>query len=639
MKKESKKRYFNLPLVLIIIITLFVALFLPLTSCQAGENFIKDSSRFNIDSFLKWIGFNNNETSGAETTGEAGETGKEHNGQNGGVEEAPIISAEDKTVIKIWIDDVIPQDIRTKILKQANQVCNVVEETTKNEAQIKIELMTLPDSEDGAQGKDKSDSKADIYWVLAPVISFFTVCDEILWDDFLNFWSGDSESLNYLVDGETEINLILTTEVYNALKKMFGEPSVSQIKIVDKNEVDRLLWENKGYFSIIPFEDISKKYKVLDLNGNSIFDKELDIHDYPLTCKIIITVNNKEGYKNSGEEEKVVSELKNNIKSTIATNRDTGKLTTINMTGVTAMARQIRRRIDAYGVLSPGEKIVETLKNADITHISNEIPFVEGCTGAREEYIVFCSSPEYIELLRYVGTDVIELTGNHMNDYGNEWMYYTLDMYDKEGWPYFGGGRNIEECYRPATFEINGNKIAFLGANTFGPESNWATENTPGSARINMWDEVQKEEDMKKFEEIIKSLKSQGYNVIFTFQYEETYSFSPTEYQKADFRRIIDAGADIVSGSQSHHPMGIEFRGNGFINYGLGNLFFGQQLQILGNNPGIITKHIFYDGKHINTVLITTMLNDFSQPRLTTEEEREKLLKSIFEGSIIEAQD
>ncbi|GAI70858.1 unnamed protein product, partial [marine sediment metagenome] len=39
-------------------------------------------------------------------------------------------------------------------------------------------------------------------------------------------------------------------------------------------------------------------------------------------------------------------------------------------------------------------------------------------------------------------------------------------------------------------------------------------------------------------------------------------------------------------------------------------------------------------GKHINTVLITTMLNDFSQPRLTTPEERVKLLNSIFAGSI-----
>lgn len=419
---------------------------------------------------------------------------------------------------------------------------------------------------------------------------------------------------------------------------MLGEPSTSQIKIVDKNETVRLLWENKGYFSIIPFEDIDKKYKVLNVDGNSVFYKELDIRYYPLACKINVTGKINETDDNNREDEKVISELKNKLKSTISTNRDTGKLTTINITGVTAMARQIRKRIDAYGVLSPGEEIAETLKDADITHISNEIPFVQGCTGAREKDIVFCSSPEYIELLRYVGTDVIELTGNHMNDYGNEWMYYTLDMYDKEGWPYFGGGRNIEECYRPATFEINGNKIAFLGANTFGPESNWATENTPGSARINMWDEAQKEEDIKKFEEVIKSLKSQGYIVIFTFQYEETYSFSPTEYQKADFRRIIDAGADIVSGSQSHYPMGVEFRGNGFINYGLGNLFFGQQLQILGNNPGIITKHIFYDGKHINTVLITTMLNDFSQPRLTTQEEREKLLKSIFEGSIIEEQ-
>ncbi len=55
---------------------------------------------------------------------------------------------------------------------------------------------------------------------------------------------------------------------------------------------------------------------------------------------------------------------------------------------------------------------------------------------------------------------------------------------------------------------------------------------------------------------------------------------------------------------------------------------------LLGLKQGIIARHLFYDGKHINTVLITTMLEDLSQPRLTTPEERIELLDSIFAGSI-----
>ena len=96
---------------------------------------------------------------------------------------------------------------------------------------------------------------------------------------------------------------------------------------------------------------------------------------------------------------------------------------------------------------------------------------------------------------------------------------------------------------------------------------------------------------------------------------------------------FADAGADIVSGSQSHQPMGVEFRGDGFINYGLGNLFFNQQNELV-KKQGIIAKHIFYEGRHINTILITTMLENLSQPRVTTPEERAELLKAIFNGSI-----
>ena len=200
------------------------------------------------------------------------------------------------------------------------------------------------------------------------------------------------------------------------------------------------------------------------------------------------------------------------------------------------------------------------------------------------------------------------------------------------GWPYFGGGKDLEDCYSPAILESNGQKIAFLGLNWWGPEYAWATEDSPGCAP------GQDEEDFKKFEGIIKNLKEQDYIVVFTFQYYEAAQYYPTNQQIIDFRRMVDAGADIVSGSQSHYPMGVEIYNDGFINYGLGNLFFDMSPTILGLKQGIIANHMFYDGRHINTVLITTMLEGIwgvrQQVLLTTQEERTLILESIFEASI-----
>ena len=99
-----------------------------------------------------------------------------------------------------------------------------------------------------------------------------------------------------------------------------------------------------------------------------------------------------------------------------------------------------------------------------------------------------------------------------------------------------------------------------------------------------------------------------------------------------DFERMSDAGAVIVSGAR-HQPQGFKIRDNGFINYGLGNLFFGQALGI-EVKQGLIVKHIFYKGNLINTVLITTLIEDFSQPRPTEGKERADLLKAVCKGSI-----
>lgn len=525
---------------------------------------------------------------------------------------------EEITEINLWESDLVPQHLLVQIKNELYKVFDritVVE--IKNDADVWIEIGNKPG--------DSNPENSAATWILVPVVSFFRTFDDISFENLKEFWRGNKEALSYISSDGSETELILTEKIFEALKIILGESDNENIKIVTESELETAI-ENDNSFSIIPFDDVEKKYKVLNLDSMSVFDKELDNTDYGLAFGINVETGNPE-FEN---------QIAGSLAGITITNRDVEKMASVMMTGVTALARgkTIGRRMDELGVLYPAEKIVDVLLDADITHISNEICFVEGCSS-ENRFPYLCSDPEYIELLKYVGTDVIELTGNHMNDYGPEWMLYTLDIYDSLGWPYFGGGRNLEDSYKPVYFEINGNKIAFLGVNSYGLANinEWAREDSPGAARWNIWDEVQGEKDFTKLEGIIKDLKNEGYIVIFTFQYQETESYGPTESQVRDFQRIIGAGADIINGSQSHYPMGVELAGDGFINYGLGNLFYNMR-DILGLKQGIIAKHIFYEGRHINTILITTMLENLSQLRLTTPEERTLLLNSIFAGSI-----
>jgi poly-gamma-glutamate synthesis protein (capsule biosynthesis protein) len=458
--------------------------------------------------------------------------------------------------------------------------------------------------------------RPDFNLVMVPVVPFYTYNDEIIFDDIKKYWNGDTQSLNYLSNTNETPELLLNEISFKIIKKVLGEPASGiPIKLLEGEEFQDYSETSANIWSIIPFEDLNTRWKVLNFSETSIFDKQLDILKYPLT--IVLSFD---------EAKTIYPEITGEMNEDSLTNREINYLTSLNMTGVTAMAvgRHIANRMDEKGILYPAEKIVNTLKDADITHISNEIPFVEGCQGEKKDYLIFCSRPEYMELLKYVGTDVIELTGNHMNDYGHDALLKSLAIYEKEGLPYFGGGKNLEDSYKPVIMESNGNKFAFLGCNYWGPASDWATEETPGSTPPHYED----------LEVIIRDLKSQGYIVIFTFQYVETYSYKPTQQQIIDFRRMAGAGADIVSGSQSHQPVGVEITDNSFISYGLGNLFFSQIMNNIAVQQGIITRHIFYKGEHINTILITTMLDDYCQPRLTTAQERLDLLKSIFENSI-----
>jgi poly-gamma-glutamate synthesis protein (capsule biosynthesis protein) len=96
---------------------------------------------------------------------------------------------------------------------------------------------------------------------------------------------------------------------------------------------------------------------------------------------------------------------------------------------------------------------------------------------------------------------------------------------------------------------------------------------------------------------------------------------------------MIKAGAVIVSGSQAHQPQAFEFSQGGFIHHGLGNLFFDQLDVSEATRQGFIDLHVFYDGRHISTELVTIYFIDYARARLMNPQERTNLLQKVFSAS------
>jgi len=492
----------------------------------------------------------------------------------------------------IWIDPRLPQTVQQNLgdlgeLKQASK---------KGEATLSLTI----------------DVGTPIgSWVYALAAPFATVTDNVTVESLIAYWQNDAEFPARV--------LVMPSGIYDSLKTLYGNPR-ADVRPLAEEDLLTFCKTHDNAWAIVPFEKLEPQWKVISLDGTSPIHKDFNAEDYPL----ILRFGWEAGVRAVTDAEMT---LVNDAATSIpVTNRDAGLLTTVVLTGVTALVRGTAKEMEMNGVLSPAVSIGDLMREADIAHVSNEVPFAVDCPApqwVQEVDLVFCSDDKYIDLLRDIGTDVVELTGDHFSDWGDEAMYHTLEMYHEEGWSYYGGGADITEANEPLKITHNGNKIAFLGCNAKAPGYATASETTPGALHCDMDDMVEK----------IQSLKDEGYLVIFTLQHQEIYRWIPTEQMIEDSRLAAEAGATIVSGSQAHQPHIYEFYGDSFIHYGLGNLFFDQLGWFEDSNKAFLDRHVFYDGKYLGVELITVQFFNWSTPTLMTAEARAEMLSRQFEYS------
>ena len=448
---------------------------------------------------------------------------------------------------------------------------------------------------------DESSASRRVYTLTAP---YLTITDEVSFEEIKDIWIKNEK----MTEGPGTISSILVSdEELPALISIFGAEPGRNITVLSRHE----LYADQNLASawmIIPFEDIEPRRKIILTDGQDILSNQFDPDTWPLTAVI---GDSAEGTDISGLP---------------VSNRDASKLTNVILTGVTAMVRGTASYMD-LDPLYPASLIREPLAAADILQINNEVPFAAVC-NIQDHYngLVFCSKASYMALLEDIGTDVMELDGDHFQDYGDEAVELTLDLYDEAGIPYYGGGHNKEEAQQPLIVSHNGNTFGFIGCNAKEAGYAAASDTRPGAVHC----------DIDLIKQQIAVLRKQAIIPIVTFQHLEVYQTKPVDVVRADFEAVRDAGAVIVSGSQSHIPMEFDVSSVGFVHYGLGNLFFDQAFYLPETAEAFIDRHIFYDRRYINTELLTIRFTNNALSHYMDPEDRAQLLDRIFDVSEVD---
>ncbi len=358
--------------------------------------------------------------------------------------------------------------------------------------EVDLRINALPITEDGPSGT---------IWTYILAAPFYTITDEISLASLKSIWQGQA-----LARFE---KVVVTESTAQAMAVLLGEPSPTTVEIVDSETLQSLAISDEPLLTIFPFEALRPTWKALRVDGVSPIDSGFSPETYALSLNFV---------------------LESDIDHSLAlppSNYDPHKRTVLVITGVTALTRATAYMMEINGNTFPGADIQEWMTSADLTHISNEVPFAANCPSPdpNQENLIFCSSTDRIELLKYVGTDIIELTGNHMLDYGAAAMNLTLEMYEERGWTYYAGGWDLTDAQAARKITHNGNTLAFIGCNPVGPTSDFATASQPGSAPCG---------DYSWIIEAIAKVRAEGYLPIVTLQYAEDYTAVPSAQMIAD---------------------------------------------------------------------------------------------------------
>ena len=293
----------------------------------------------------------------------------------------------------------------------------------------------------------------------------------------------------------------------------------------------------------------------------------------------------------------------------------------------------------------PFSKLSELLVSTDFNFGNLESPYSGSDSYNPTGSLVFNAPTWTRSGLINANFGVLNLANNHAFDQGLEGLLYTKKILEEEmSIATIGAGKNLDEAWEGKVHSVRGVRVGFIGAS-------YATLNDGGVATNN---NVARIEDTKRLVQSINELKTRSDFIVVTMHAGTEYTRSPNSAQVEFAHSAIDAGADIVIGAHPHWIQTFETYKGKQIFYSVGNFVFDQEWS-QDTKEGLVLKITLEKSGTCNQTtnrqqqvacgdslqgsnvgaklkqieLIPIIIENYSQPRLANELEKQRILKKI----------
>ncbi|MBU0998034.1 CapA family protein [Patescibacteria group bacterium] len=230
--------------------------------------------------------------------------------------------------------------------------------------------------------------------------------------------------------------------------------------------------------------------------------------------------------------------------------------------------------------------VSDYLSSADLVFSNLESPIVTDCPRF-EHGFTFCADPRIVEGLVSSNINVVSLANNHILNFGKDGLEDTKRYLDNSNILYTG----VDNL---AVKEIKDTTFGFLGFDF--------TVNVP----------TQKDWDL------IKESDSKVDVLIIGVHWGEEYKEKANNNQRAWARKMVENGADVISGHHPHWVEDYEYINGKPVYYSLGNFVF-DQMWSEETKKSLLVKLTFEDGKIVGEEFKNTYIENIGQPKIVRE--------------------